>query len=151
MPELLQALVGCGDSTGNHGEFCARYFSAEQVVFRNESFLIKPAESLKRLPIKKHEHAAAERAVQAGQLLHRVVSDKQQADPRIQADTADIGRRTMEPFTFCRLQRPANESGIVDLDVGVQEKQVATGRQPSSCVAPQVFHSCPDYGDVEPF
>ena len=118
---VLEAAVGGDDVPAHDPETQARHLLAEQVILGVQSAFVKAAQFIEARSVEQHEHAGGERPAEPRELLRQVAGGVEDAVEAQSLRTMVVGGDAVEPPAPHQFDGAAQQRGIVELDVGVDE------------------------------
>src|SRR5260370_1344395 len=150
MSHLLEAAVGCIDSSADDPKAFPLHLLAEQVILRKENSLMKSSEFPELFQIKQHEHSSPARMVEAGEVLKQIVAHVEELVDPVAIAAKDVGGDTMKPLALGQFDGAANHGSMSQFDVGIEKENVIALGLSRTQVAADGGHSAADDADVQP-
>lgn len=124
MAELAKAAVGGEDATTDNTKAVAGDSFGEEVVFGEEGALIEAAEVPEGVAFEEHEHTRCEWFPARANVLHDIAAGVEEVVEETALTAADTDSGEMKIATAHRAHSAANEGGIGEFDIGVEEQDV---------------------------
>src|SRR5712691_13199284 len=112
MSHLLEAAVGCEDSSADDPKAFPLHLLAEQVILGKENALMKSSEFPEFFQIKQHEHSSREGMVEAGEVLKQIVAHVEELVDPVAITAKDVGGDTMKPLALGQFDGAANHGSM---------------------------------------
>jgi len=121
---FLESPVRRIHSAADDAELASRHLLAQQIVFREVYLLVKTFQFVKSPLIEKHEHPGAERLMQAGQVLEKIVAEINAFIEPVTFAANDIRGDAMKALLLCQFDGAPDQRIRGRFDIGVDEEHV---------------------------